>query len=620
MQHDTWLVIAPDSEGGAATAAALIPSACRVLRHASGRPWLLGCWPEDEVSVAVAGVARIAVIGHCSVTATDLAASVAKMRRAADADSLAGRLSGCFHLVTSFGGQVRAQGSIAQVRRIFYTHIDSSTLAADRADVLARFACADVDEAGLAARLMVPFVPPPLDGRSLWRGVQAVPGDCYLRLDADGSVRLTSWWRPPAPDMPLTPAAERARLTLRAAVGARIGTGHSISADLSGGLDSTSLCFLAAEQGVPPVTFRQEAVDPGNQDAQWARRAAAALPGTHHIVVGQDYLPGKYAGLDEHSADPEEPFKWVRSYADLAAIARRVAATGARLHLGGHGGDEIFTAPSSYLHTLVRTYPFKAIRHVRGYQAIRRWPPWAMLRSLADRDDYPRWLHRHADLLTGPPLDRTTPYLSWGPPFRMPPWSSKHAVELARALVRQSASYAAPLAPVRAHHQMLWCATITGRTTRLVSRLFTAVGTRLDAPYLDDRVIEAGLSTELHHHMDPHRYKPLLTTAMAGIVPAPILNRPTKGEFSAETYVGLHRNRARLLQLMEDCLLAERSLIDPDVLRTSIVATYPTTDPLMWLDMTIACEMWLRAGPVAIRSKGSRTTADHPHFGETKCH
>jgi asparagine synthase (glutamine-hydrolysing) len=620
MQQDTWLVIAPDNESGAAATAALISSARRVIPHASGRPWLLGCWPGDEVLVAVAGAARIAVIGHCSVTATDLMELVSKMRRVEDVDSLAGRLSGCFHLVTSFGGQVRAQGSVAQVRRIFYTRIGNSTLAADRADVLARSACADVDEAVLAARLMFPSIPPPLDSRSLWRDVHVVPGDCYLRLGTDGSVLVESWWRPPTPDMPLTQAAERARLTLRAAVDARIRTGHPVSADLSGGLDSTSLCFLAAEQGVPPVTFRQAAVDPGNQDAQWALRAAVALPDTYHVIVGQDYLPGKYAGLDTHSADPEEPFNWVRSYADLVAIARRVAATGARLHLGGHGGDEIFTAPSSYLHTLIRTHPFEAIRHVRGYQAIRRWPTWAMLRSLADRDDYLCWLYRQADRLTSPSLDRTTPYLSWGPPFRMPPWASKHAVELVRTLVRQSASHAAPLASVRAHHQMLWCATITGRTVRLVNRLFTAVGTRLEAPYLDDRVIEAGLSTELHHHMNPRQYKPLLTTAMAGIVPAPILNRTTKGEFSAETYAGLRRHRTRLLQLMEDCLLAKRGLIDPDVLRTSILATYPTADPLMWLDMTIACEMWLRAEPLAIRSKGSRTTTDHPHFGEMKCH
>jgi asparagine synthase (glutamine-hydrolysing) len=601
MSADTWIVVLPDSDSGDAVAAPLLASVHRLIRHASGRPWLLGCWPDDEVLLAEAGTARIALIGRCAGGTTALAAGLATIRRAADADALASRLSGCFHLVVSVAGQVRVQGSVAQTRRVFYARLGNATVAADRADVLARHVRADVDEAVLAARMMFPIAPPPLAGRALWQGVHAVPGDSYLRLDPDGAAEVVRWWRPPAPDRPLVEAVDAVREALQAAVRARTETCGAVSADLSGGLDSTSLCFLAAGHAVPLVTFRQESVDPGNDDARWAQHAAAALPQCRHLVTGHDGLPGKYAKLGGPGTDLEEPFNWVRSRADLAAIASRMAETGARLHLGGHGGDELFTVPPSYLHTLVRAHPWEAIRHLRGRQAIRRWSTAAMVRSLAERDDYPGWFARQASELFGPALDPIMPCLSWGPPCRMPPWASAHALELVGTLIRQNSTDLAPLAPIRAHHQILEHAAICGRTIRQADRLFAAAGTRLEAPYLDDRVIEAALAARLHDRGTPRCYKPLLAAAMAGTVPAPILHRRTKGEFSADTYVGLRRHRAELLCLTEDSLLAERGLLDANALRRAIMTSYAKPEPLWLVDMTIATEMWLRAQPAMFR-------------------
>jgi asparagine synthase (glutamine-hydrolysing) len=596
MSADDWMVVLPDSDSGAAVAAPLLATAQRLIRHASGRPWVLGCWPETEVSVTTAGTARMVLIGRCPTATSSLAGALGRMRRVADADALARRLPGCLHLLVSVAGQVRVQGTVAQARRVFRARLGGVTVAADRADVLARRAGADVDDSALAARLLFPLAPPPLAGQPLWQGVHAVPSDSYLRLDADGSAEVVRWWQPPAPEQPLPEAAEAVRAALEAAVHVRTDGGGPISADLSGGVDSTSLCFLVAGHGVPLVTFRQENVDPDNEDAGWAREAASALPGARHVVVGADGLPGKYADLDG-GTDVEEPFPWIRSRADLAATARRMAETGARLHLGGHGGDEVFTVPPSYLHTLVRTHPWEAIRHLRGRRALRRWSTVAVARSLADRDDYPRWLHRQASSLSGPAPAPTTPDLSWGPPCRMPPWASEHALDLVSNAIRQTSSDLGPLAPLRAQHQVLQHAAICGRTVRQADRLFASAGTRLDAPYLDDRVIEAALAASLQHRGTPLRYKPLLSSAMAGRVPAPILARTTKGEFSAETYAGLRRHRAALVRATEDSLLAERDLIDPTALRRAITASMPTAQPLWLVDMTLAGEMWLRAQP-----------------------
>ena len=613
----TWMTVLPDSDGGAALAAPLLATADHVVRHASGRPWLVGRWPEDELLVVSAGTTRLAVFGRRGADETTLPPAVDRLRSVAEVDGVARRLSGCVHLLASVGGQVRVQGSVAQARRVFFLQRDGVTVAADRADVLAHHFAADIDDALLAARLLFPLAPPPLAGRPVWRGIEAVPGDHYLRLDPRRGAELVRWWRPPAPELTIADAAPLARAALRAAVAARTDGGRPITADLSGGLDSTGLCFLAAERGTPLVTLRHEGLDPDNHDGTWARRAAAVLPAVRHEVLDPAELPGKYAGISEPHAVAEEPFAWVRSRADLVHGARRSVATGARLHLGGHGGDEVFTVPPSALHTLIRTRPVRAVGQLRRRRALRRWRTGAAVRSLLDGRDYRTWVRCGASSLQGAAPDRTTPYLSWGAPCRLPDWAGPRAVALVRDLLLDTADDVEALDPLRAHHQILEHAAIGGRAVGQAARLFTSVGTTVEAPYLDDRVLEVALATRLDQRGDPRRYKPLLTAALTGVVPDTLLTRTTKGEFGAEVYRGLRRHRDELYGLGTDSLLAERGLVDPDGLRRAVTATHPTGGPLWLLDMTVACETWLRDLDAA-SDRPHRSTPD-PRPKESSC-
>ncbi|MCP2276194.1 asparagine synthase-related protein [Nocardia amikacinitolerans] len=127
---------------------------------------------------------------------------------------------------------------------------------------------------------------------------------------------------------------------------------------------------------------------------------------------------------------------------------------------------------------------------------------------------------------------------------------------------------------------MLYHAGVCGRIVRQTRRIFQAANVALETPYLDDRVVETALAVRLRDCGHPGRYKPLLTEAMTGIVPQLNLARSTKGEFSAETYLGLRRHRAKLLDLLDSSVLAERGLVDQDALRRAAAATYPRADPL----------------------------------------
>jgi asparagine synthase (glutamine-hydrolysing) len=120
MSGDVWFTILPDGESGVAAARLLRPWATETIAHHSGRPWLLGSWPDGLVTVGAAGARRVAVIGRCPVTAEALSARARRLRDLGDVEGIAHGLAGSFHLIASVDGSVRARGTASGVRRLFH--------------------------------------------------------------------------------------------------------------------------------------------------------------------------------------------------------------------------------------------------------------------------------------------------------------------------------------------------------------------------------------------------------------------------------------------------------------------------------------------------------------------
>lgn len=239
-------------------------------------------------------------------------------------------------------------------------------------------------------------------------------------------------------------------------------------------------------------------------------------------MFGHNETPLIYAELASAGAGTEDPYRWMRSRGRHIHLARLLAEQGCRLHLTGHGGDELFGAFPSYLHALARSHPLIAARHARGYRALRRWSAWDTICALNDGTTFAAWLAAIAGQLSAPPLVPMIPHFGWGWPVRMPPWATPAAVEATSSLLRdKAAEMPASLAPSRVEHEVLQQIRVCGRTVRQVAALVAdmGAGAQLAAPYLDDRVIEAALTVRLHERMTPWKYKPLLAAAMRGVVP-----------------------------------------------------------------------------------------------------
>ncbi|MDQ3760448.1 MAG: asparagine synthase-related protein [Actinomycetota bacterium] len=554
----------------------------------------MGRWAADELVAAQAGRVRVAVIGCCPVTATALSAMADRVHTVADLDRLAAGLSGNFHLVAAIDGRVRVQGSVSGLRRVFHTPVGEVTVAADRADVLACLAGVTVNEQWLAARLVYPYLPHPVADGCPWHGMQALADDCYLLTDPGQPARVVRWWRPPEPVAPLAEAAPTVAQTLVAAVEARTRAGGTISCDLSGGLDSTPICFLAARGNSQVIALTLVSTDSGHDDVRWAQRAADQLDGTEHLMLDMQQLPLMYEDVGEGGVGADEPHIIIRDHASITCVARQLVQRGSRLHLRGMGGDQVLQAPAAYLHTTAWNHPRIAASHLRGRRAVSAWPLAATLRELADRRSYQQWLTATVDGLTAPPPPRGMPDLGWGPALRLPPWATPQAADAARTLLSEAAASAQPLAPTRGQHATLEHLRGVGYFTRHIAGIMARAGLPLAAPFLDDRVVEACLAVRLHERTTPWRFKPLIVEAMRDLVPAAVLQRTTKGDFSVDGHAGLRRARAHLAALLDDPVLAQLGLVDADALRKACLGLYPYTLDLVALDRTLACEAWLR--------------------------
>jgi len=276
-------------------------------------------------------------------------------------------------------------------------------------------------------------------------------------------------------------------------------------------------------------------------------------------------------------------------------IAGRAADRGSRMHLTGMGGDELLYGSLAHLHTMLRTTPRIALRHLRGFAAKYRWPRKEMLRQLTDTSSYPQWLARVPDTLTAPPSPIEEPLLDWGFRPRLPPWATPAAVQAVQELIRAETARVEPLAKGRGQHRELEAMRFVSRITRQLDQMASRIGVTLGAPYHDDRVIEAGLAVRPQERITPWRYKPLILEAMAGVVPNESLTRQTKANGSSDVDPGLRRHRGELLALWEDSRLARLGLIDADAIRETCTRPLPPELQFGGLDQTVACEVWLRS-------------------------
>ncbi|MDT3397422.1 asparagine synthase-related protein [Streptomyces sp. B1866] len=563
----------------------------RVLAVQDGQPWIVGRSLRPLV-IARSGVTTVALIGTHGLDEARLVGQV-KGLWACGVEPLM-RHPGSYHAIARFGDEVWVCGDTAGMRPVFTAEIAGHLVLGDHARILAETAGpVRLDPAHLAAHLLAPA---PLlaladSGATCYEGVRAVPPGWAAHITAGGALSVRSWWSVPDDEVDLPDAAAGFRDALAQAVAVRTGNEDGIVAcELSGGADSTAISALAYRQAPGRLlNMTRIPADPGNDDLDWARTAAAEQAGVRHHIFGPDDIPEQFAGLGAPFR-LDAPSPAAVSPDRQTAWWRHATAAGASVLLSGKGGDEVMLAAWPYLHHARRRDARTARRHVAGWAAL-----WGVSRRqvkqlAADPGPYRAWLATLCERRLDPPA------AGWEAGPRVPPWLTRQAREAMTAALGDVARAARPLHERVHQHTTMAALRSLARWARLQADAAGNFGIDLGYPYTDRAVIEAALRCRAEQRISPYQLKPLLTQAMEGIVPAINLTRRTKGGYSADTAGARIRHRPGLAALLgSGGVLADLGLVDVGPL-TAAAQGWDRADTRtdLMLHLTVMCEIFAR--------------------------
>jgi asparagine synthase (glutamine-hydrolysing) len=202
----------------------------------------------------------------------------------------------------------------------------------------------EIDRAALDDYLSFMCVPAP---QTAYRDIRKLEPGHSLTLTRDGEIKTQRYWEPDfSKKVKLTEeeAGERALELLREAVRVRLMSEVPLGAFLSGGIDSSAVVALMAEESSGPVkTFSIGFEEQDFSELHHARRVAERVGAEHHeFIVRPDALE-VLPTLVEHYGEP---------YADSSAIPTYYVSRETRRHvtvaLNGDGGDECFAGYERY--------------------------------------------------------------------------------------------------------------------------------------------------------------------------------------------------------------------------------------------------------------------------------
>ncbi len=410
---------------------------------------------------------------------------------------------------------------------------------------LVRFSgSADVERALLADILGAGYVEVDRFDRSAFRGVERLVPGTSLTVDlANREARIDRFWdwrqriQDPGTD-DLQEIGARYAALLREAVAER--ARGTVAAHVSGGMDSTSVAYLALERlAASGRTLHGISIEyptlRGLRDEAPYLAAALRRPGiTRHAIDGDELLD--FDRLDRVPLLDEPCPGLFRAGIDMALVDT-AAACGADTMLTGLGADELLSDAPFYIADLLRA------GHVR--QALSESAIWARATTSG------RWKFLHAFGIAPllPAFARRATVPSWVLPGFARELRLRDRVGDDRAA--KSVVLSEALARLRE---------TAGDWTR--GALASRRGLHVAHPFRDPRLTGFALGVRTRVRPDPHRQKAVLSSAMRAVLPSIILERRGKAPFNAVYFRGLSRNLPRLEAMIQASPVEELELFD----------------------------------------------------------
>jgi asparagine synthase (glutamine-hydrolysing) len=424
-----------------------------------------------------------------------------------------------------------------------------------------------------------------------YKGIEAIPPAQYLIFNGDGFRAHRHWHVTDKEKLhysTLDQYEEHFLALFQQSIKRRTGPGSPILAQLSGGMDSTSIVCMSdflRRAANPPSELLDTISFYNDTDSNWNERPYFSLVETRRGKAGIHVRTSGHSRTFQ-PADPSFG-NYLLPGADSGSAARErescslIEGGGYRVMLSGIGGDELlggvptpFPELADYLVSLRLKSFFK---QSLSWCLARRQP---MIEMLAEAVRFTVGLYRP------PQVDKA----------KLSPWASTH---LRKRYVHAGIPHGSKtnrwnVPPSAICSDATWwfvMETLPHMLPGLVARY------ECRYPYLDRDLVDFLVRVPREHLVHPERRRFLMRKALRNLVPMEILERRRKAFLARSPLLSLEDAQKKVAMLFADSLTAAYGLIDPACFDAFYKATLRDNN-LQWvipLFKTIDFELWLRS-------------------------
>jgi len=417
-------------------------------------------------------------------------------------------------------------------------------------------------------------------------GIHSVPPSSSVRLEPGRHSVRKYWEFDPGKRIRYRTDGEyeeHFRSVFAEAVRRRLRSDSPILAELSGGMDSSSIVCMAdtiiargaAEAPrLDTISYYDDSEPNWNERPYFAKiEEERGCTGCHIRVDYQESFRGDFV-CDGFAATPATDNGNSEATRQFKA---RVISQGNRVLLSGTGGDEVtggVPTPVPQLEDLFARVQLMDLAHQLKVWALEKRKPWFHLFFEAMKRFLP-------------------PSLAGIPEFRRPaPWMQRNFVKRHRGVLSGYASRVKLFISRPSFQENL-------TALEMLRRQLACIGPPADYekryPYLDRTFLEFMYAIPREQLVRPGQRRSLMRRSLVGIVPDQILNRKRKAFVARAPMSAIAAKWTTLSAMSRDMVSNSRGIVEPEGFREALEKIHHGQEvPIMALIRTIGVEAWLR--------------------------
>lgn len=439
--------------------------------------------------------------------------------------------------------------------------------------------------------------------RTPYAGIQSVPPSSLIRITPTGLTTARYWDFDPSKRIRHRTDAdyeEHFRVIFGQSVRRRMRSDAPIVAELSGGIDSSSIVCMADAlvsggnalvQKVDTVSYYDDSEPDWDERPYFAKvEQKRGRTGCHISIAGHNPLIREY----ELSQFPVTPWSALRPSRMSVEFTEYLKASGSRVVLSGLGGDETLggvPAPLPELADLLtRGHLLKFGQQIVHWALAKRLPVSSLFADTIRSFLPPCWVRL-------PEYKHIPNWINSG--FARKNRAALMGYESRRKLIGPLPSFQENLAGLEALRRQLACSALPNDPPY-----------EKRYPYLDRDLLEFIYAIPRDQIVRPSQRRSLMRRSLAGMVPDEVLNRRRKAVVSRGPRVAIASNWASLQQITENMESRSLGFIDAPLFREALeAAQHEPKAQLVRLMRALEVEMWLRTLTQSHQTRTVRITS-----------